>query len=265
MNENQQERNEDLRIDAEHPIQASDVGRKYTDANGEHVYTADDIHVGIGAKIVSGFRWLSRAECKARGLDAQHPTQRWDEPARKPGEFKVGDRVRLKLDRAHDEYGPGVVVTHDEWYEARGWRLDEESLPIRHDVVVGGYRHFWSRAAFLILIEPAREGEDASTRKGDGASPVMQGESSQASSPPVARRVSPAELWTPDELGRYARAMWAGNRASQPMQSPPAPSADSVQADALGMKNATPPRRPLTREERYQLALCVLCGWQEVR
>lgn len=236
--------NEDLRIDAEHPIQASDVGRKYTDANGEHVYTADDIHVGIGAKIVSGFRWLSRAECKARGLDAQHPTQR-DEPARKPGEFRVGDRVRVVcaiLSCEVEMIGKEYVVT--------GVSMSGSN------VMLFGYPVSMARHQ-LNLIEPAREGEDASTRKGDGASPAMQGESSQASSPPA-----------PSDYERLADFF----RDKRPL---PVPFELGRKVEAVARREACPTCKgqPLSFESEHT-SDCPECshpanragrGWQEVR
>lgn len=83
--------------------------------------------------------------------------------------FRVGDMVR---------------VTHAIWEQDRpfvGKEFRIEYIPFRGGAhlegVLGGM--VWEQ------LEPAREGADASTRKGDGVSPAAQDELSSSSAPPA--------------------------------------------------------------------------------
>lgn len=267
----------DLTISAETPITASDAGRWAAGPGEPCTHVRDNRASGFADAPFAGCvgcapdgttvapawskgrgrvpyitRWLSRAECKARGLDAQHPTQRWDEPARKPGEFRVGDRVRVTRTKSPCNQGDtGEVRGHS--------RFGKEVIGIRFDFCRPGAFHSLEalepglerceegRGWFLLtkeleLIEPAREGEPCTTPPAGLPTP-------QESSPPA-----------PSDSVEYFRSvLWP--------EAPP--------AFPLGQRVEPEVRRELCPCCRDNMALranlirpCPECegsGWQEVK
>lgn len=117
-------------------------------------------------------RWLSARECAERGLDATHPSQMSAE--RKPGEFKIGDRVQYKRPGGQLRIGRVMTVCDDKiWCD---WANKDGSEPQFNK---------WAYMNDCTLIEPARDGGS-----GLSAQPTDAPIDGSRQSPPPARQPS---------------------------------------------------------------------------
>lgn len=217
--------NEELRIDAEHPITQADVERwaiwpdgvvrvvvrehRHPDEKGCLLCTADGREAwppedgATWSSLSPPTRWLSRDEFRERGLECTHPSQAGLGRAQ-PGEFRVGDRVRSV--RECDNAKPGVTGIVRFVCSVRGGSIavecDAPPHPDKHDC--GGRtspdRGWWFPPSALELIERAGDaGGDAEAAETPGApSPAAPSEGERLAEFFRDKRPQPV----PFELGR---------------------------------------------------------------
>lgn len=230
-----------LNIDAAHLIKRSDVGRWAKDRDGDphQVLEVLSTHYGVRGKGLtwrrdgSWFsalsntdltRWLTREECRARKLNATHPTQRWEHEAKTVSEAEAARFRALRENtpvspRSSDEMGDP---------EARRYGTEEGETCGR-----GG-------CIGVLCLEPS-EGCSCHISPPCGSCvdrkfhcPVCQWTQDEDEPAPVA--IASAFLvpaWTAEQQSAF-RELMLGAPAAAPAQ-------------------------PLTHEQRYRLALSILC------